>query len=166
MDIKAFASAVSQIASEKEISQEKIVEIIEQAIATAYKKEYRERGEIIKAKVDLKTGLAKFWLVKTVVDETTVIFADEGAEDAEEDIETEEGKTRYNPKRHITIEEAKRVANEMLHTSLMGIVNRRYSSNEYEFFSEQHTVNSFKVEKSYGTSLVALCWISYIYPSE
>jgi N utilization substance protein A len=109
MDIKAFASAVSQIASEKEISQEKIVEIIEQAIATAYKKEYRERGEIIKAKVDLKTGLAKFWLVKTVVDETTVIFADEGTEDTEEDVETEEGKVRYNPKRHITIEEAKEI---------------------------------------------------------
>ena len=66
----------------------------------------------------------------------------------------------------ITIEEAKRVANEMLHTSLMGIVNRRYSSSEYEFFSEQHTVNAFKVEKSYGTSLVALCWISHIYPSK
>lgn len=64
----------------------------------------------------------------------------------------------------ITAEEAKRTADEMLHISLMGEFNRRYDSNEYEFFDERHEVNSFKVEKKYGTSLVALCWVSYIYP--
>jgi len=52
----------------------------------------------------------------------------------------------------------------MLHISLMGEFNRRYSSDEYEFFDETHKVNCFKVEKKYGTSLVALCWINYIYP--
>ncbi len=107
MDIKGFTSAISQIAAEKEIPQEKVVEIIEQAIATAYKKEYREKGEVIKAKIDIKKGDAKFWLVKTVVDENTAIFL-EDEEESEEDIETEEGKVRYNPKRHITIEEAKK----------------------------------------------------------
>ena len=64
----------------------------------------------------------------------------------------------------ITAEEAKRTADEMLSISLMGEFNRRYNSNEYEFFDERHEVNSFKVEKKYGTSLVALCWVSYIYP--
>lgn len=64
----------------------------------------------------------------------------------------------------ITAEEAKRTADEMLHISLMGEFNRRYDSNEYEFFDERHEVSSFKVEKKYGTSLVALCWVSYIYP--
>jgi len=64
----------------------------------------------------------------------------------------------------IAAEEAKRTADEMLSISLMGEFNRRYNSNEYEFFDERHEVNSFKVEKKYGTSLVALCWVSYIYP--
>ncbi len=105
MDIKGFTSAISQIATEKDIPQEKVVEIIEQAIATAYKKEYREKGEVIRAKIDSKTGEAKFWLVKTVVDENTAIF-DEEEFDTEEDVEVEEGKVRYNPKRHIKIEEA------------------------------------------------------------
>ncbi len=116
MDIKGFTSAISQIASEKEIPQEKVVEIIEQAIATAYKKEYREKGEVVKAKVDGKSGSADFWLVKTVVDETTAVFVDESEEEEEgesknqeEDEEIEEGKVRYNPKRHITLEEAKKV---------------------------------------------------------
>jgi len=108
MDIKGFSSAISQIATEKEIPQEKVVEIIEQAIATAYKKEYREKGEVIKAKLDIKSGEAKFWLVKMVVDESTAIFADEN-EETEEDEETVEGKVRYNPKRHITLEDAKKI---------------------------------------------------------
>ncbi len=106
MDIKGFTSAISQIATEKEIPQEKVVEIIEQAVATAYKKEYREKGEVIKTKVDPKTGEAKFWLVKTVVDETTAVFEEES--DEEEDVEIEEGKVRYNSKRHITLKEAKK----------------------------------------------------------
>jgi len=107
MDIKGFTSAISQIATEKEIPQEKVVEIIEQAIATAYKKEYREKGEIVRAKIDPKTGEADFRLVKTVVDESTAIFEEES--DSEEDEEVEEGKVRYNPKRHITLEEAKKI---------------------------------------------------------
>lgn len=109
MDIKGFASAISQIATEKEIPQEKVVEIIEQAVATAYKKEYREKGEIIKAKIDSKTGDAKFWLVKTVVDESTAIFDEDEGVDTEEDVEIEEGKVRYNPKRHVVLEEAQKI---------------------------------------------------------
>ncbi len=109
MDIKGFASAISQIATEKEIPQEKVIDIIEQAIATAYKKEYREKGEIIKSKLDTKTGIARFWLVKTVVDETTAVFLNEdNVYDAEDEEEVEEGKVRYNPKRHITLEEAQK----------------------------------------------------------
>ncbi len=112
MDIREFTSAISQIATEKEIPQEKVVEIIEQAVATAYKKEYREKGEVVKAKVDPKTGEAEFWLVKTVVDETTAIFQEdeEGDEEfTERNEEEEEGKVRYNPKKHITLKEAKKI---------------------------------------------------------
>jgi len=109
MDIKGFTSAISQIATEKEIPQEKVVEIIEQAVATAYKKEYREKGEIVKAKIDAKTGEAKFWLVKTVVDESTAIFDVDESIDTEEDVEIEEGRVRYNPKRHIVLEEAQKI---------------------------------------------------------
>ncbi len=116
MDIKAFTSAVSQIAGEKEIPEHKIIDIIEQAVATAYKKEYREKGEIIKAKIDSKTGDVDFWLVKTVVDETTAVFDEEENKESpevvshigEEDVKEEDGRVRYNPKRHITLEEAKK----------------------------------------------------------
>ena len=47
MDIKTFTSAIAQIAEEKGIPSEKVIEIIEQAIAAAYKKDYGEKGHKI-----------------------------------------------------------------------------------------------------------------------
>lgn len=63
-----------------------------------------------------------------------------------------------------TIEQAKADANKMLHISLMGEVNRRYSSQDYEFFDETTEIRAFKVQKKYGTALVALGWVNYIFP--
>ena len=40
MDIKSFKGALAQIAEERGISPEKVIETIESAIATAYKKDY------------------------------------------------------------------------------------------------------------------------------
>ena len=40
MDKKPFASAIEQICEEKGISEEKVIETIEMALAAAYKKEY------------------------------------------------------------------------------------------------------------------------------
>ena len=52
MDIKSFTSAIAQIAEEKGISSEKVLEGIEMAIAAAYKKDYGKEGQVIKAKLD------------------------------------------------------------------------------------------------------------------
>ncbi len=51
MDIKQFASAIKQIAEEKGIPEDKIVEVIEAAIAAAYKRDYGEKSQIIRAKM-------------------------------------------------------------------------------------------------------------------
>lgn len=67
-------------------------------------------------------------------------------------------------KTDIKVKDAEKMAEEMLHISLMGEVNRRYKADEFEAFGETRKINVFKVEKKYGTSLVALCWISYIFP--
>nr|MDA3815121.1 S1 RNA-binding domain-containing protein [Patescibacteria group bacterium] len=106
MDIKGFASAISQIAAEKEIPQEKMLEIIQQALATAYKKEYREKGEDIKAVIDSKTGKADFWLVKKIVDDSIVIFEEEITEQEDKERDEVDERIRYNPKKHILAEEA------------------------------------------------------------
>lgn len=111
MDIKNFNSAIAQIAEEKGISKEKIVETIEAAIAAAYKKDYGKRGQNIKAKLDSGSGGIKFWQVKLVVDEN-MIYSEEELEKLKEEMgrkeETEEEKIRFNPEKHIMIDEAKK----------------------------------------------------------
>jgi N utilization substance protein A len=93
MELKEIKAAISQIAEERGIPFEKVVETFEQALASAYKKEYGKKGQQIKSKIDLETGEVKFWQVKTVVDENDV----------------KEGKIKFNPDKHIFLEEAKRI---------------------------------------------------------
>lgn len=113
LNIKELTKALKQVAEEKGLEPEKVLEVIESSIAAAYKKEYGQRGEVIKCKLDQSTGELTFWQVKTVVDDTTVRFVAEGEEVEEKNergmVENEEQKLpRFNPERHITIEEAKK----------------------------------------------------------
>ncbi len=138
MDFQSFLSAITQIAEEKGLSQEKVLETVEHALASAYKKEYGQKGQIIKAKIDPRTGKVDFWRTKSVVDDT-IVYIPEPVEPKEGDTEqpleekysfdfeikdsyrpTEselnieeipqssevQRRVRYNPERHILIEEA------------------------------------------------------------
>jgi len=109
MDMKNFASAIAQIAEEKGISSEKIMETIEQALAAAYKKDYGKKGQIIKAKLDPKSGDVKFWQTKTVVDDKMIYSEKELEELKEKKEESEETKMRFNEEKHIMIKEAKKI---------------------------------------------------------
>lgn len=111
MDLKTMATAVTQIASEKGIEPERVLGAIESAIAAAYKKEYRKRTEVVRAKLDLQTGKTRFTLVKTVVIPENVRIVAEGEEEViDEKKEEEEGALpRYNPDRHIFLDEAKKI---------------------------------------------------------
>lgn len=111
MDLKTFNLAISQIAEEKGISREKVIETIEQAIAAAYKKDYGKKGQIIKAKLDLETGKVKFWRVKQVVDESMIYTEKELEEIKKGKKKPKEGekKIRFNPERHIMLEEARKI---------------------------------------------------------
>ncbi len=120
MDIKNFASAITQIAEEKGISAEKVLETIEMAIAAAYKKDYGKKGQIIKAKLDPKTGDLKFWQVKTILDESMIYSEEELAAMKEQEIpyqdkEGEEGdkKIHFNPEKHIMLDEAKKMKKDV-----------------------------------------------------
>lgn len=108
-NIKDLGKAIHQVAEEKGLKPESVVEAIESSLAAAYKKEYGERGEMVKAKLNLKTGETHFWQTKTVVDETTVRMEDdeEGVEEKNEPVVNGEVKLpRYNPERHILLSDA------------------------------------------------------------
>jgi transcription termination/antitermination protein NusA len=108
-----FGSAIMQIAEEKGIPKEIVIETIEAALAAAYKKDYGKRGQRIRADFDEVSGDAKFFLVKDVVDETTREFVEAGEEDkieiTEEIAEDEERLPRYNSERDILLADAKKI---------------------------------------------------------
>lgn len=55
-------------------------------------------------------------------------------------------------------------AREILHQSLLGIVLRRYTSEDVEWFNEKFYIQDFVVRKKFGTVLSALCFVTYLYP--
>ena len=126
MDIKSFASAIAQIAEEKGISPEKIWETIESAIAAAYKKEYGAKGQLIKCKLDSQSGELGFWQVKLVLNKKMIYTEEELEKLKEKGKEIKEDyhppstlqegpsmaeakKVRFNPEKHIMVEEARKI---------------------------------------------------------
>ena len=105
LDIKALKLAIEQLESERRIARDKLIDAIEQSLAAAYKKEYGQKGQVIRSRIDLDVGTVEFEQVKTVVDESTVRFPVEG----EEPVEILEGDERevYNEEKHILLDDAR-----------------------------------------------------------
>src|SRR3989338_2858517 len=132
MDTKQFISAIKQIAEEKGISEQSVFETIEMALAAAYKRDYGKKGQIIKAKLNSESGkldITQIYYVVEGFDEEGYItgtlpvrviedkqdFHDferpRRMDEAKEEIqETEESelKIKFNPEKHILLEEAKK----------------------------------------------------------
>ncbi len=110
-DLKVMNSVLGELEDERGIPRAKVLEAIEAALATAYKKEYAKRGQIIRAQLDMDTGTTEFQQVKEVVDETTVRFpTDDEDEDEAEVAEGEEAVEKlpiFNPEQHILLADAK-----------------------------------------------------------
>lgn len=125
LNVKELDKAVKQVAEEKGLAPERVMEAIESSIAAAYKKEYGTRGELVRANLDMKSGELKFWRIKNVVDETTVRFPDpdeeveevspEGTKPQAEEVSEEDGTKlpRFNPERHILLAEAKEIKKDV-----------------------------------------------------
>ncbi len=106
-DLKVINSVLEQLEQERGIPRERIIEAIEMALATAYKKEYGKKGQIVRAHFDLATGGAEFIQVKIVVDESRVRIVPEGEEEVAVDPSDE--RVRYNPEHHIMLEDARKI---------------------------------------------------------
>jgi len=111
---------LAQIAEARGISPESIIETIEAALATAYKKDYGQKGQKIKAKFNQVSGDGQFWQLKLVVDESMLYTPEEieelkaqklvPAEDFDRLQEGQEApkKVVFNPEKHIMIDEARK----------------------------------------------------------
>ncbi|HEY0011076.1 MAG TPA: transcription termination factor NusA [Candidatus Paceibacterota bacterium] len=122
LDLKTIHSVLGEF-EDRGISRETMLEAIESAMATAYKKEYGKRGQIVRAMLDMNSGSVGFEQVKSIVDESMVRFPspEEEAEAAEvvhehqdrfhhEHEEVPEGELpRFDAEKHILLEDAKRI---------------------------------------------------------
>lgn len=125
IDLKVVNAVLDQLEEERGIPRERVLEAIEQALATAYKKEYGKRDQIIKAHFNPETGEAEFEQIKIVLDESRIKDDDEDDPEASSDDDTRASETeesdssdegeeevrrvRFNPEKHIMIEDAKKI---------------------------------------------------------
>lgn len=131
IDMKQFISAIKQIAEEKGITAESVLETVEAALAAAYKRDYGKKGQIISVRLNQESGAMDITQTHYVVEG----FDEEGyitgplpenvikdrvdivdiqrqreagqAPTTEQEI-TAEGqvRVRFNPEKHITLAEA------------------------------------------------------------
>lgn len=111
IDLKVVSSVLAQLEEERGIPREKILEAIELALATAYKKEYGKKGQIIRAKFDINSGKTEMLQVKKVVDDTTVVFDEDDLPEFDPNLSPEAQPTieLFNPEHHIMIDDARRI---------------------------------------------------------
>lgn len=109
-DLKTINAVLLELEETRGVPREKVVEAIESALATAYRKEYGKKGQIVRAKFNAGTGAVEFFQVKEVVDDTKVMVRKE-TEDGEEEVERDPADERifYNAEHHIFIEDARKI---------------------------------------------------------
>ena len=121
MDLKNLTVLINHISEEKGLSQERVLEAVEQSLAAAYKKEFGKKGQVIKAKIEQKSGKVEFWQEKLVVDESMIYSEEEleqmkaeGSSAQEEESSfvprsgtSEDKKVHFNPERHVLKGEVK-----------------------------------------------------------
>lgn len=70
-DVKQLAAAMRMIAEEKNLPEDVVQEIVEQALAAAYKRDYGEREQEVRVAVNLNSGAVDVYVEKEVVDDVT-----------------------------------------------------------------------------------------------
>lgn len=69
MDFKQLAVAIKTIAEEKNLAEEQVQEIVEQALAAAYRRDYGEREQEVRVTMNLNTGDVTAFVSKEIVKE-------------------------------------------------------------------------------------------------
>lgn len=69
MDFKQLAIAIKAIADEKNLPEETVQEVVEQALAAAYRRDYGDREQEIRVTMNLNTGEVDAYVTKEIVDE-------------------------------------------------------------------------------------------------
>ncbi|MBY0310246.1 transcription termination factor NusA [Patescibacteria group bacterium] len=119
-DLKAMNAVLQELEEERGIAKAKMIDAIEQSLATAYKKEFGKRGQIINATFDLASGATAFNQVKIVVDESMLKSEDESHDETEgitgaspDDAASTDTRVRFDDEKHIMIGTARMIKKDV-----------------------------------------------------
>ena len=121
-DLKTINSVLAEMEEERGISRDKMLDAIAQSLATAYKKEFGKRGQVIRANFDIDTGTTTFEQIKLVVDETMLKPEPEETDEetpaevpehAPEEEADEDGKVRFDEEKHIMVDTARMIKKDV-----------------------------------------------------
>lgn len=68
LDFKQLASAIQAIAEEKNLPEETVQEVVEQALAAAYRRDYGDREQEVRVTMNLNTGDVVAYVTKEIVE--------------------------------------------------------------------------------------------------
>lgn len=68
LDIKQLALVIKTIAEEKNLLEDSVKEVVEQALAAAYRKDFGDREQEIRTEINLNTGSIDIYISKDVVE--------------------------------------------------------------------------------------------------
>ncbi len=109
MNLKLFIATAKQIAEEKKICFEEVIEIIKRAMVSAYCKDSGRKGQSIKAEINLETGDVKFWQEKLVVDESICDIQKKDVKKINGSKKNLDEKIIFDPEKHILLEQAVKI---------------------------------------------------------
>ncbi len=126
MNSKEFLKAVDNIVKEKNIDKSIVYEAMQQALTSAYKKNYNTKNSNVKVLINEKTGEIKVYSYLTVVEDEKMtreeyedyLFEHYADEDEEEEVETNENEEEkeekekisfFNPECEIRLTDARKI---------------------------------------------------------
>ncbi|PIR85132.1 transcription termination/antitermination protein NusA [Candidatus Kaiserbacteria bacterium CG10_big_fil_rev_8_21_14_0_10_45_20] len=112
-DLKGIHVVIEQLAEERGIPKEKMLEAVEGALATAYKKEFGKRGQIVRAEFDPVSGNVEFSQVKVVVTPESVRIPETDENGEIIVVESDDERPFYNEEQHMFLEDAKRIKRDV-----------------------------------------------------
>ena len=68
LDMKQLALAIQALADEKNLPKDTVQEVVEQALAAAYRRDYGEREQEVRVTMNLNTGDVDVYITKEVVE--------------------------------------------------------------------------------------------------
>lgn len=123
-DLKAIHAVLDQLEQERNIPRAKVIEAIEASLATAYKKEYGRKSQIITATFDIQSGKVEFYQVKVAIKPEDLLTDEEIEEiknirDAGQELSFEMQeklgtKVRFNDDQHILLPDAQKIKRDVV----------------------------------------------------